>query len=70
MSQNEEWMMKDDESMIDFKVFWGFALRLTDERTNERTDICDCRVAFATENAEKETLVHMGGRGVKIIPFF
>ena len=38
--------------MIDVKVFWGFALRLTDERTNERTDICDCRVAFATENIQ------------------
>ena len=45
-------MLKDDERMIDFKVFWGFALRLTDERTNERTDICDCRVAFATENKD------------------
>ena len=32
MSQNEEWMMKDDESMIDIKVYWGFALRLMDER--------------------------------------
>ena len=37
--------MKDD----DFKLLKGFALRLTDERTNERTDICDCRVTFATE---------------------
>ena len=35
-------MMKDD----DFKLLRGFA----DERTDERTDICDCRVAFATEN--------------------
>ena len=35
-------MMKDE----DFKLLKGFALR----RTNRRTDICDCRVAFATEN--------------------
>ena len=35
---------------MSLRCFWGFALRLTDERTNERTDICDCRVAFATEN--------------------
>ena len=35
-------MMKDD----DFKLLKGFALG----QTNERTDICDCRVAFATEN--------------------
>jgi len=34
--------MKDD----DFKPLRGFG----DRRTNERTDICDCRVAFATEN--------------------
>ena len=37
-------MMKDD----DFKLLKGFALG----RTNERTDICDCRVAFATEKCE------------------
>ena len=34
--------MKDD----DFKLLRGFG----DGRTNERTDICDCRVAFSTEN--------------------
>ena len=35
--------MKDD----DFKLLRGFG----DGRTNGRTDICDCRVAFATENS-------------------
>ena len=35
-------MMKDD----DFKLFRGFE----DGQTDERTDIGDCRVAFATEN--------------------
>ena len=39
-------MMKND----DFKLFRGFEDRQTNERTNERTDICECRVAFATEN--------------------
>ena len=39
-------MMRDD----DFKLLRGFADGRTNERTNERTDICDCRVAFATEN--------------------
>ena len=34
-------MMKDD----DFKLLMGF----DNGRTDERTDICDCRVAFATE---------------------
>ena len=41
-------MMKDD----DFKLFRGFA----DGQTKERTDICDCRVAFATENHILELL--------------
>ena len=40
MMKDERWMMKDD----DFKLLKGFALG----QTNERTDICDCRVAFAT----------------------
>ena len=42
---DEGWLMTD-EGMIDYKLFDGFALRQTDEQT----DICDCRVAFATEN--------------------
>ena len=32
--------------------------------------ILGVRDAFKKNIAEKETLVHMGGRGVKIIPFF
>ena len=39
----DEWRMTKDD---DFKLFRGFG----DGRTNRRTDICDCRVAFATEN--------------------
>ena len=39
----DEWRMMKD---VDFKLLRGFA----DGRTDERTDICDCRVAFATEN--------------------
>ena len=38
-------MMKDDH----FKLLRGFADKLTDRRT----DICDCRVAFATEKHKK-----------------
>ena len=37
--------MKDD----DFKLLRDFALGLMDKQTNHWTDICDCRVAFATE---------------------
>ena len=40
-------MMKDDEGYDnDFKLLGGFDLWLTDGQM----DICDCRVAFATEN--------------------
>ena len=54
MKDDERWwrMMKDDEGWwrmmkdTDFKLFGGFALWQTDRRT----DICECRFAFATEN--------------------
>ena len=39
-------MMEDD----DLKLWRGFADGRTDRWTNKQTDICDCRVAFATEN--------------------
>ena len=43
MKNDEGWrMMKDD----DFKLLRGFDYGQTDKRT----DICDCRVAFATES--------------------
>ena len=45
MMKDEEWMMKDD----DFKLLRGFDYGWTDGQTNRRTDICECRVAFATE---------------------
>ena len=41
-------MMKDD----DFKLLRGFGYRQTDRLT----DICECKVAFATENYSKYTL--------------
>ena len=44
--------MNDD----DFKLLRGFA----DGQTNKRTDICDCRVAFATEKEDQ-------GPGLKVI---
>ena len=46
MENDEGWMMKDD----DFKLLRGFADGQTDEWTDKQTDICDCRVAFVTEN--------------------
>ena len=41
MKNDEGRLMKDD----DFKLLRGFA----DRQTDEQTDICECRVAFATE---------------------
>ena len=38
----ERWMMKDEG----FKLLRGF----DDEQTEGLTDICECRVAFVTEN--------------------
>ena len=42
MMKVEGWMMKDD----DFKMLMGFA----SEQMDGLTDICECRVAFVTEN--------------------
>ena len=39
--------MKDD----DFKLLRGF----DDRQTNKQTDICDCRVAFASEKPNIKT---------------
>ena len=50
MKNDQGWRMKDD----DFKLLRGFCDWLTDGQTNERTDICECRVAFATENTQKK----------------
>ena len=41
-----EWWMKNDEGWW-FQAVEGFC-RLTDRLTDRQTDICDCRVAFAT----------------------
>ena len=50
----DEWEMMKDEGCVmkdeGFKLLRGFASWRTDRRTDERTDICECRVAFATEN--------------------
>ena len=49
MMNDDEWwwmMMKDGEGWL---ILRCFGVSLSDERTDGRTDICDCRVAFATE---------------------
>ena len=43
---------------------------MTDRRTDGQTFVNVESLSRLKKIAEKETLVHMGGRGVKIIPFF
>ena len=53
MKNDEGWLKNDKGWKMNDEGWWfqvveGFCFK-TDRRTNERTDICDCRVAFATE---------------------
>ena len=49
MVKDEGWMMKDEGWMM--KVEWLKLLRgFDDKQTEGLTDICECRVAFVTEN--------------------
>ena len=52
MKNDEGWQMKDEGWW--FQAVEGFCWWTdgqTDKQTNGRTDICDCRVAFATEKS-------------------
>ena len=49
MKNDEGWRMNDEGWW--FQAVEGFC-RQTNERTDRRTDICDCRVAFATEKIQ------------------
>ena len=53
-------MINDD----DMKLLRGFADRRTNGQTNKRTDFCDCRVAFTTENMP--LTIFRGGVGIFI----
>ena len=46
-------MVKDDEGSLISSCFGVLVYdRRTDGRTNKRTDICECKVAFATEKLQ------------------
>ena len=53
MKNDEWWMMNDEGWMKNDEGWWFLAFEgfwfMTDKQTNKRTDICECRVAFATE---------------------
>ena len=48
MLKDEGWMLKDEWWRMMISSCWGVSV--TDGQMNERTDIGECRVAFATEN--------------------
>ena len=57
MMNDEGWMMKDEGWMMKdegFKLLRGFASWRTDGQTNERTDICECRVAFKSISSNNQ----------------
>ena len=47
--------------MNGFKLLGGFGNRLTDGRTNERTLVVVCRVAFATDKTDLELFSKKNG---------
>ena len=50
----EGWMKNDECWRMNDEGWWFQAVEgFCDGQTNERTDICDCRVAFATEKCIK-----------------
>ena len=57
MKCDEGWMKNDERWRINDAVWWFQAVEgfwfMTDRQTDKRTDICDCRVAFATEKGEQ-----------------
>ena len=55
IKKDEGWRMNDEGWW--FQAVEGF-LWLTDRLTDGRTDICDCRVAFATENCFLNMYTH------------
>ena len=58
MKNNEGWLKNDGGWKMNDEGWWfqaveeGFCFK-TDRQTNEWTDICNCRVAFAPENIQK-----------------
>ena len=45
----EGWMKNDECWSMMISSCWGVLWRWTDRQTNKQTDLCECRVAFATE---------------------
>ena len=50
MKNDEGCKMNDEGCKMNDEGWWFQAVEGFCFRTHERTDICDCRVAFATEN--------------------
>ena len=50
----EGWMKNDEGWMKNDEGWWFQAVEGFCRHTDGRTDICDCRVAFATENNDTQ----------------
>ena len=51
MNNDEDWMNNDEGWMVNDEGWWFQAVEGFCRLTDERTDNCDCRVAFATEKS-------------------
>ena len=60
----EGWMKNDEEWKMNDEGWWFQAVEGFCFKTDERTDICDCRVAFATE---KTFITGMHDRNCRIL---
>ena len=50
MKNDEGWMKNDEGWRMNDEGWWFQAVEGFWGQTDERTDICECRVAFASEN--------------------
>ena len=65
---NEEWwMLKDEGWRMMISSCWGVSVtdRQMNKQTNEHTDICECRVAFATEKSNENIPILQLSKAVK-----
>ena len=57
MNDDEGWIKNDEWWRLNDEEWWFQAVEGFCRRTDGRTDICDCRVAFATEKVHLVFLV-------------
>ena len=63
MKNDEGWMMKVEWWRIMISSCWG--VLVYDRQMDGRTDICECRVAFSTENVMPKTSISKRNNPIK-----